>query len=41
MKVTLEMDKIKDKSDWSTETTISSKYKKVEATDAFDQLLNF
>lgn len=41
MKVTLDMDKIKDKSDWSTETTISSKYKKVEATDAFDQLLNF
>ena len=41
VKVTLDMDKIKDKSDWSTETTISSKYKKVEATDVFDQFLNF
>ncbi|MCR5131594.1 MAG: DUF4292 domain-containing protein [Prevotella sp.] len=40
-KVVIDMDSPKDKSDWETKTTVSSKYKKVEATDIIGKLLRF
>jgi len=40
-KVTIEMDSPKDKSDWDIKTTVSSKYKKVEATDILGKLMRF
>lgn len=38
--VRIEMDDIRTTSDWDTETTISPKYKQVDAKDIFDKLLN-
>ena len=38
--VRIEMDDIRTMSDWDTETTISPKYKQVDAKDIFDKLLN-
>lgn len=41
VKVTIDMEDVKDKSDWDVKTTLSSKYKKVEATDVLGKLLRF
>ena len=41
VKVTIDMENVKDKSDWEVKTTVSSKYKKVEATDVLGKLLRF
>lgn len=41
VKVTIDMSEVKDKSDWDVKTTVSSKYKKVEATDVLAKLLRF
>lgn len=41
VKVTLDLDSPKDKADWDTKTAVSSKYKKVEATDILGRLLRF
>lgn len=38
--MTLDMDDISTSSKWSTETTLSSKYKKIEATDIFSKLFS-
>ncbi len=38
--MTLDMDDITTSSKWSTETTLSSKYKKIEATDIFSKLFS-
>lgn len=38
--MTLDMDEISTSSKWSTETTLSSKYKKIEATDIFSKLFS-
>lgn len=40
VKVCLDMDDISTSSKWSTETSLSSKYKKIEATSIFGKLLN-
>lgn len=40
LKVVLDMDDIETSSKWNTETTISPKYKKIEATDIFGKLFN-
>ena len=36
----LDMDEPNASSKWSTETTLPSKYKKIEATDIFSKLFN-
>ena len=41
VKVTLDLDNVKDKNDWDVTTTVSSKYKKVEAADILGKLLKF
>lgn len=41
VKVTIDMDEVKDKSDWETRTSVSNKYKKVEASDVLGKLLKF
>ena len=41
VKVTLDLDNVKDKGDWDVTTTVSSKYKKVEAADILGKLLKF
>lgn len=41
VKVILSMDDPKDKADWDAKTTVSSRYKKVEAADVLGKLLNF
>ncbi len=38
--MTLDMDDISTSSKWSTETSLSSKYKKIEATDIFSKLFS-
>ena len=38
--LTIDMDGVKNDSKWDTKTEISSKYKKIEATDIFSKLLN-
>ena len=38
--VTIEMNDVKTDSDWDTKTSVSDKYKKVEAQDVFGKLLN-
>lgn len=38
--MTLDMDDISTSSKWSTETTLSSRYKKIEATDIFSKLFS-
>lgn len=38
--VTLDIGKLKDDSDWDTRTTVSDKYKKVDARDVFTKLLS-
>lgn len=38
--MTLDMDGISTSSKWSTETTLSSRYKKIEATDIFSKLFS-
>lgn len=38
--MTLDMDGISTSSKWSTETTLTPKYKKIEATDVFSKLFN-
>lgn len=38
--VTLDMDDIKTSDKWDIQTTVSSKYKKIEATDIFGKLFN-
>ena len=41
VKVTLDLDDVKDKGDWDVKTTVSSKYKKVEAAELLGKLLKF
>ena len=41
MKVDIDMDEVKDKSDWDAKTVVSNKYKKVEATDILGKLMRF
>ena len=41
VKVDIDMDEVKDKSDWDAKTVVSNKYKKVEATDILGKLLRF
>lgn len=39
--IKIQMSEVKNSSDWETETTVSSKYKKVEAESVFTQLMGF
>ena len=39
--VSFSLSKLGTQSDWETKTTLSSKYRQVEASDVFDKLLNF
>ena len=41
VKVNIDMDEVKDKSDWDAKTVVSNKYKKVEPTDILGKLLKF
>ena len=41
VKVKLDLDNVKDKNDWDVTTTVSSKYKKVEAAEILGKLLKF
>ena len=41
VKVDIDMDEVKDKSDWDAKTVVSNKYKKVEATDILGKLMRF
>lgn len=41
VKVAIDMADVKDKSDWDAKTSVSSKYKKVEAADVLGKLLRF
>ena len=41
VKVSLDLDNVKDKGDWDVKTEVSSKYKKVEAADILGKLLKF
>ena len=39
--VVIDMDEVKTDEKWETRTEVSSRYKKVEASDVFGKLLNF
>ncbi|MBR5699065.1 MAG: DUF4292 domain-containing protein [Prevotella sp.] len=41
VKVNIDMNEVKDKSDWDAKTVVSNKYKKVEPTDILGKLLKF
>ncbi len=41
VKVAIDMENVKDKADWDTKTTVSSKYKKVSPSDILGKLLSF
>ena len=40
VKITINMSEVKNKDNWDVQTTVSKKYKKVEATDVLGRLLN-
>ncbi|MBR5657357.1 MAG: DUF4292 domain-containing protein [Prevotella sp.] len=40
VKITINMSEVKNKDNWEAQTTVSKKYKKVEATDVLGRLLN-